>query len=90
MRLLTIDETKKMLNVDKRTLHLWDKKGTFKALRTKGGHRRYKEEDVKAMMGQETGCKKTVSLRVSSEKELIDDVFSLLVSFSGKTHNNKR
>ena len=53
MRLLTIDETKKMLNVDKRTLQRWDSKGKFKALRTVGGHRRYREDDVEAMMGKE-------------------------------------
>ena len=52
MKLLTLSETAKRLSVDKTTLRLWDKNGTLKAMRTKGGHRRYKEADVQAMMGE--------------------------------------
>ena len=52
MKLLTLSETAKSLSVDKTTLRLWDKNGTLKAMRTKGGHRRYKEADVQDMMGE--------------------------------------
>ncbi len=52
-RLLTIKETKKILNVSKSTLQRWDKSGKLVALRTEGGHRRYKESDINTIVGIE-------------------------------------
>lgn len=45
-RLLTIKEAQKILNVSKTTLQRWDNNGKLKAVRTEGGHRRYKESDI--------------------------------------------
>ena len=52
MKLLNLKQVAERLSVDKTTLRLWDKNGTLKAVRTQGGHRRYKEADVLAMMGE--------------------------------------
>jgi len=54
MKLLSLNETAKLLNVHKNTLRVWDEKGTLKAIRTKGGHRRYREDDVNIVMGELT------------------------------------
>ena len=45
-KLLTLEETSKILGVSKITLRRWDNSGKFKALRTIGGARRYSEEDI--------------------------------------------
>lgn len=51
-KLLTIDETKKILNVSKSTLQRWDREGKFTAQRTEGGHRRYKFSDVQKLLDE--------------------------------------
>ena len=45
-RLLTLKETGKLLNISKQTLQRWDNSGKLIAVRTKGGHRRYKLSDI--------------------------------------------
>lgn len=45
-KLLTLEETSKILGVAKVTLRRWDKSGKFKALRTVGNARRYSENDI--------------------------------------------
>lgn len=50
-RLLTLKETGKLLNVSKQTLQRWDKRGKLIALRTEGGHRRYKLSDIEKILG---------------------------------------
>lgn len=45
-KLLSLKETEKLLNVSKSTLQRWDNNGKLKAVRTEGGHRRYKQSDV--------------------------------------------
>ena len=45
-RLLTLKETGKLLNVSKQTLQRWDNGGKLIAVRTEGGHRRYKLSDI--------------------------------------------
>lgn len=95
MRLLTIDEARKMLGVTKRTLQRWDKNERLIAIRTQGGHRRYREADVKAMMGidfkPEQPSENTIveSFRTTSEREFIEDVMSLFVRFLKKTNNKQ-
>lgn len=51
-RLLTIDETKNLLNVSKSTLQRWDREGRLIAQRTEGGHRRYLQSEIEALMGK--------------------------------------
>lgn len=51
-RLLTLDETKKLLNVSKSTLQRWDREGKLIALRTEGGHRRYRQSEIERMVGE--------------------------------------
>ena len=50
-RLLTIKETGKLLNVSKQTLQRWDNSGKLIAIRTEGGHRRYKLSDIEKILG---------------------------------------
>ena len=52
-KLLTINETAKILNVSKWTLRSWDDDGKLKPIRTEGNHRRYRESDVHSFMGKE-------------------------------------
>ena len=52
-RLLTLKETGTLLNVSKSTLQRWDKEGKLIAVRTEGGHRRYKLSDIEKILGKE-------------------------------------
>ena len=45
-KLLSLKETEKLLNVSKSTLQRWDNSRKLKAIRTEGGHRRYKQSDI--------------------------------------------
>ena len=47
--LINIKQTSKMLGVCVDTLRKWDKSGKLKAVKTIGGHRRYKLSEIKAM-----------------------------------------
>ena len=49
-RLLTLKETGKLLNVSKQTLQRWDNSGKLIAVRTEGGHRRYKLTDIEKII----------------------------------------
>lgn len=74
MKLLTLKKVTELLSVNKRTLHLWDKNGTLKAIRTQGGHRRYKEAEVLAMMGEKNSTSDNADVvcvytRVSSAEQ---------------------
>ena len=51
-KLLTLKETEKLLNVSKSTLQRWDNSGKLKAIRTEGGHRRYKQSDIERLIGE--------------------------------------
>ena len=50
-KLLTLKETQELLNVSKSTLQRWDNNGKLIALRTEGGHRRYKQSDIDKILG---------------------------------------
>jgi predicted site-specific integrase-resolvase len=50
-KLYSISKTAKLLDVTPKTLRIWDKENKLKPILTSGGHRRYKESDIKAMMG---------------------------------------
>lgn len=71
--LLNISQTASRLGVSAKTLRKWDASGKLKALRTKGGHRRYRVEDVNALLGiVEEGLSEmpvAVYVRVSSHDQ---------------------
>ena len=46
--LMTPGEVAKMLRVDPKTVSRWAKAGKLSAVRTLGGHRRYRAGDIKA------------------------------------------
>lgn len=50
-RLLSIQKVAKILDVHMDTLRYWDADGKLLALRTPGGHRRYRQSDVDVFMG---------------------------------------
>lgn len=50
--LLTPSEVAKMFRVDPKTVTRWAKVGKLDSIRTLGGHRRYKESQVLALLGQ--------------------------------------
>lgn len=52
-RLLSISAAAKQLGVETRTLQRWDLDGKLKAVRTPGGHRRYRLSDIQALQGQQ-------------------------------------
>lgn len=55
--LLTPAEVAAMFKVDPKTVTRWAKNGKLSSIRTLGGHRRYKESEVKALLrrGEPTG-----------------------------------
>lgn len=72
-KLLTTHQLAKLLNVWPETLRRWEREGKLIPLRTPGGHRRYKESQVLALIGEEIaekGAKRcAVYARVSTAKQ---------------------
>lgn len=64
-KLLTLEETKQILNVSKSTLQRWDNSGKLTALRTEGGHRRWKQSDIDKFIGDEK------QEEIPSKKEIV-------------------
>ncbi len=52
-KLLTSHQVAKLLNVWPHTLRRWEREGKLKPLRTPGGHRRYKESQIMALIGED-------------------------------------
>jgi excisionase family DNA binding protein len=48
--LLTPSEVASMFRVDPKTVTRWAKAGKLSAIRTLGGHRRYRESEVRALL----------------------------------------
>lgn len=48
--LLTPAEVAKMFSVDPKTVTRWAQRGYLTSIRTLGGHRRYREAEVKALL----------------------------------------
>jgi excisionase family DNA binding protein len=48
--LLTPSEVAELFRVDPKTVTRWAKSGKLTSIRTLGGHRRYKESEVKALL----------------------------------------
>jgi excisionase family DNA binding protein len=53
--LLTPSEVANLFRVDPKTVTRWAKAGKLASIRTLGGHRRYKESEVKALLFMESG-----------------------------------
>jgi excisionase family DNA binding protein len=53
-KLLTPAEVAQMFRVDPKTVTRWAKAGRLTSIRTLGGHRRYREAEVRALMGAGT------------------------------------
>lgn len=54
-KLLTPGEVATMFRVDPRTVTRWEKAGKIAAVRTPGGHRRFRESDVLALLRGDDG-----------------------------------
>jgi excisionase family DNA binding protein len=53
--LLTPSEVAALFRVDPKTVTRWAKAGKLTSIRTLGGHRRYKESEVKALLNSLPG-----------------------------------
>ena len=60
-KLLTPAEVASLFRVDPKTVTRWAKAGKLTSIRTLGGHRRYKESEVKALL-------KTISPNTTSNQ----------------------
>jgi len=49
-QLLTPSEVAKLFRVDPKTITRWAKAGKLTSIKTLGGHRRYRESEVKALL----------------------------------------
>ena len=57
--LLTPAEVAVIFRVDPKTVTRWAKAGKLTSIRTLGGHRRYKDSEVKALLNTVTGVNKS-------------------------------
>ena len=55
--LLTPAEVASLFRVDPKTVTRWAKAGKLTSIRTLGGHRRYKDSEVKALLNNVAGNK---------------------------------
>jgi excisionase family DNA binding protein len=55
--LLTPAEVASLFRVDPKTVTRWAKAGKLTSIRTLGGHRRYKDSEVKALLNNISGVK---------------------------------
>lgn len=72
-RLIGLSEAAELLGVGTSTLRFWDTSGKVPALRTTGGHRRYRLSDIERLQGQDPEAANTsvtaVYCRVSSHDQ---------------------
>lgn len=54
--LLTPAEVASLFRVDPKTVTRWAKAGKLTSIRTLGGHRRYKDSEVKALLNSVSGA----------------------------------
>jgi excisionase family DNA binding protein len=57
--LLTPAEVASLFRVDPKTVTRWAKAGKLTSIRTLGGHRRYKDSEVKALLNTVIGVNKS-------------------------------
>lgn len=55
-RLLTPGEVAALFRVDPKTVTRWAAAGRIGSIRTPGGHRRFRESEVRALLAGETGA----------------------------------
>ena len=53
-KLLTPAEVASMFRVDPKTVTRWAKAGKLSSIRTLGGHRRYRESEIKGLLQEST------------------------------------
>ena len=98
-KLITVSDAAAQLGVTKKTLQVWDREGKLTALRTAGGHQRYRQSDIEKLQGIEHDdadrnlvvvieCVDEVFPK-SFENELVEDMLSLLSSFSSKIYGKR-
>ncbi|MEW6064453.1 MAG: IS607 family transposase, partial [Bacillota bacterium] len=69
---LTAKEVKELYNLHISTLHRWSKEGIIHPIKTAGGHRRYDESELLAVMGKTVeikGNRCAIYARVSTKKQ---------------------
>ena len=59
--LLTPSEVAAMFRVDPKTVTRWAKAGKLSAIRTLGGHRRYRESEIRALINGDIPAQRPVS-----------------------------
>lgn len=64
---LTIEAACQVLGVDQSTLRRWSDSGKVPVFRTPGGHRRYHEDDLRALMRGETRPRRRMSRQVLTD-----------------------
>jgi excisionase family DNA binding protein len=57
--LLTPAEVASLFRVDPKTVTRWAKTGKLTSIRTLGGHRRYKDSEVRALLNSVSGSNKS-------------------------------
>lgn len=80
-KLLTLQEAKNVLNVSKSTLQRWDNSGKLVALRTEGGHRRYKLSDIENILG-------IVNNKEEDNKEIVVATYARCSTPDQKAHGD--
>ena len=80
-------ETMDYLNVSKITLQRWDNSGKLKAVRTSGGHRRYKLSDLEKFIGEYNLEEREVKMNNDLLKLLQDTKDSMIKGFSKFSDN---
>ena len=60
-RLLTPGEVAALFRVDPKTVTRWAASGRISSIRTPGGHRRFRESEVRALLRGEAGTGRTRS-----------------------------
>ena len=74
--MLNIAQASQYLNVSDDTLRLWDKNGKLKPLKTVGGHRRYRKEDLDKFLGL--------------SEEIIENIIDSTVTYARVSSNDQK
>ena len=74
--MLNIAQASQYLNVSDDTLRLWDKNGKLKPLKTVGGHRRYRKEDLDKFLGL--------------SEEIIENIIDSTVTYARVSSNEQK
>jgi excisionase family DNA binding protein len=70
-RWLTIDEASRLLGVGQSTLRRWSDSGKLPVYRTAGGHRRFRESDVLAMLRSGARPRGRLSHKVLADRSIV-------------------